>query len=544
MTAVLLHLSDIHIKSSSDPIVARAKNISASMFNVLPSATRVLILVSGDIAFSGKKVEYDAAKQFFNTIKTAILEEASIPVSFVIAPGNHDCNFEQDTAARKILVNQLSGPEPPDIDPSVIECCTGVQSAFFNFRDSMEDPAERDDKLWRSHRFEVDGKFITIDCLNVSWISQLPEEPAMLYFPFARYANTPRTHDPKLVIIHHPLNWYSQSAYRGFRTFIRQWADVLISGHEHEGNLGVNEDVESGNTVYVEGHVLQDHSNLSRSAFNIFQLDVTTRRFLSTCFTWNGTRYEHHAKGSWSQYRDLPVKSADRFQITDSFAEVLDDVGAYLRRPGIREIALGDIFVYPDLRENSDGSDRKTYVNASILSQPEVTAGGVLIAGDEKSGRSSLLHHLYREYHDRDFVPLLIDGKEFRKGTELEIRSSIEAAVMTQYGKTHVAQFEQLPKSRKLLLLDDLDAQVKDAATRMRLLTSLQASFGHLVTTVSEMFEFSEALESAQTMHPLSFKIYHLQQFNYSRRSELTQKWFQLGADATTDRDTLLASSH
>lgn len=61
MTAVILHLSDIHIKSSHDPILKRANNIAVCTFSSLPSASSVFIVVSGDIAFSGRADQYALA---------------------------------------------------------------------------------------------------------------------------------------------------------------------------------------------------------------------------------------------------------------------------------------------------------------------------------------------------------------------------------------------------------------------------------------------------------------------------------------------------
>lgn len=64
MTALVLHLSDIHIKTSTDPILKRGKDIAASTFSSLPSASHVFIVVSGDIAYSGVKDEYNLAADF------------------------------------------------------------------------------------------------------------------------------------------------------------------------------------------------------------------------------------------------------------------------------------------------------------------------------------------------------------------------------------------------------------------------------------------------------------------------------------------------
>jgi hypothetical protein len=51
MTAVFLHLSDIHIKTPNDPILKRGENIAACVFSSLPVASHLFIIVSGTFAF-------------------------------------------------------------------------------------------------------------------------------------------------------------------------------------------------------------------------------------------------------------------------------------------------------------------------------------------------------------------------------------------------------------------------------------------------------------------------------------------------------------
>ena len=84
MTAVILHLSDIHIKTSKDPILKRGADIAATVFASLPSSSHVFIVVSGDIAFSGDAREYEYTKQLFKTIQEIIQRETSCPVNFVL----------------------------------------------------------------------------------------------------------------------------------------------------------------------------------------------------------------------------------------------------------------------------------------------------------------------------------------------------------------------------------------------------------------------------------------------------------------------------
>jgi hypothetical protein len=539
MTAVILHLSDIHIKTARDLILKRAKSIAACVFSSLPSASQIFVVVSGDIVFSGKVEEYVLAGIFFGEIRGAILAEAELPVSFVIVPGNHDCDFDKNNSARKMLIKSIDESEDPEIDASVIEICTSIQGDFFAFRDSLESNSEvYGDSLWRTTRFDVEGKVLSFECLNVSWVSRLKEEPGRLYFPIEHYkADKSDSVDIRLVVMHHPLNWFSQTIYKPFRAFLRQTANIIISGHEHQANVGIVHDAESEKSAFVEGCVLQGEKNLSDSAFNVIVLDVEVGQFASTRYAWNGDMFKPTEEGSWADYHELPAKQRNPFPIAESFLERLDDPGAFFKHPSQVNITLSDIFVYPDLRKVGGAEDkRRSFISANRLLSPEVTEDGALVEGEEKAGCTSLLFQLYRQYHGRGFVPILINGKDLRRTTDAEINSAIKHAVETQYGKIHVEAFLQLPAGQKLLLIDGFDeSSMKAADARADLLCALKKRFGHMVVTTGAMFEMREMLDGDVSRQLLALQHYQLQPFGYLLRSQLIERWFSLGADGTVD---------
>lgn len=544
MTAVILHLSDLHIKNASDPILKRAKEIAACTFFSLPSASAVFIVVSGDIAYSGLSEQYLLSATFLNNLQAHIESEANIPVHFLIAPGNHDCDFIKDNATRKLLVKMMTDTSEPEVDDSVILGCTVVQDSFFSFRDAIESDANaQDDRLWRTRHFTVEGKEIVFDSLNISWLSQLSEEQGRLYFPLKRYTKKDQeAADVRIVVMHQPLNWLGQTSYRPFRIFIRKLANIIITGHEHQGNAGENIDVESGISAYIEGCVLQGKHDLADSAFNAVVIDLEKGQYRTTRYSWQGVRYEPTDEGSWADYRDLPVKRQNPFQVQKEFLETLEDPGAFFRHPGGHEISLSDIYIFPDLKQVGGSEELAGFVSSSRLLNPESTSIGVLIEGEEKFGRTSLLYQLFTQYHDRGYVPLLIRGKNLRKHTELDIDAVLRRAVVEQYGADAVNSFELASKNQKLLLLDDFDdGPIKEAKARAAILCALKKRFGHLVVTVSEMFEVREVIHKSGVDELSSLAHYKIQRFGYSLRGRLIKRWVQLGADSTIDDGEFIA---
>jgi hypothetical protein len=545
MSIVLLHLSDIHIKTVSDAVLRHAQEIAAAAFDAAREADLLLVIVSGDIAFSGEDSQYTAAEGFLNSIVQILRQEASCPVHVVTVPGNHDCDFTRSDGTREVLVNSLTGATPPPVDTSMIDSCTSVQESYFRFRDRIESPRRSDgDRLLWSSELEVSGRKIRVECVNVAWVSRKKERNGQLYFPVSRYSQASVDNvRVRVVIMHHPLNWFSSTIYRPFRQFVHRRADLLITGHEHEFNVGVRTDAESETTAYVEGCVLQNSAdNLKDSSFNVVAMDLEQGQFKSTKYTWSGDRYSVLEQGAWTTYYALPVRQPNAFEITSGFAEVLDDPGPHLF-PGARpNISLGDIYVFPTIRKiNTTVDSSKELLDSERLIKLEEIRDGVLVEGDERSGRTALLYMLYRELHEQGHVPLYLRGKDLGGNIRHSLQVAIRKAVSRQYGEKKIEPFDQLPKERRVLLLDDFDEGVLNSGNlRAQLLEEIEKQFGASVITVGQMFEAREFLENSAKGKISGIKLYKLEPFGYRLRAKLIERWFTVVSGVTDDPEVRL----
>lgn len=546
MTILLLHLSDLHIQEKHDNILKKAKLIAATTFQDLSSISHLFIIISGDIAFSGKNDQYQLAIQFFTDIRDEILRELSVPINFIIVPGNHDCDFTLDSSARKMIISNFESANPLEIDDSIIDICTSIQKNFFEFRQQLENGnCSEDDLLWRSSRFTIENKTISFEAINVSWISKIHENSGSLYFPVEKYSSKKDEKiDVRILVLHHPLNWFNQSTYRPFRIFVRQLADIVISGHEHQNNVGIIHEAETEESVFIEGGVLQKDNKSTDSSFNIIKIDLNQGLFSSTFYQWDKSRYVPTENDSWSDYRNLPTKQNNPFPISELQQSILDDPGAFFSHPSRLNVTLSDIFIYPDLQKMNDNTQRKSFIRSSKLLSPDITATGILIEGEERSGRTSLLYQLYRQYHEQGFVPLLLRGKDIKRINDTEIDSLIKRAVKEQYNTACITLFQQQSSSHKLLLFDDFDEiSIKSANDRAKLLCALRKRFKHLIVTVGDLFEMRELLDVDTSRELLALDHYQLQHFGYARRAELIECWFSLGANSSMTNEADLISN-
>lgn len=83
MKILFLHLSDLHFRNSADINKTAVDEISkALMPRCIGSVNKIIVLVTGDIVYSGKKPEYSAFVEFkallIAGLKEKVLPEATV----------------------------------------------------------------------------------------------------------------------------------------------------------------------------------------------------------------------------------------------------------------------------------------------------------------------------------------------------------------------------------------------------------------------------------------------------------------------------------
>lgn len=548
MSALILHLTDLHVSSATDSILSRGASIARCLNNRLPDASVVFLVLTGDIAMSGKKAEYEYARTFLKTILAEIRSQKDVPVEFLIVPGNHDCNFEGGQVLRTSLLKDVLthvGAMPDEM----IDALSAVQDEFFNFRNSLitQNSLVLDERLWTIQEFNVEGKRIWFDSLNAAWMSTKHEKPGVVVYPYESYTEfKPTDADLRLGLIHHPLNWYNQINYQGLKNFLHGLEDFLISGHEHMGNASVRSDARNGECVFIEGSALQSGG---KSGFNIIELRLDTGEFLCERFEHSGERYDRQTDEQWLPIRPLPDRVRSELQIAKSFKDVLTDPGATLHHPDKPALQLDDFYVFPDLDLQS--SERKLAGKRGALSKkkssrsltiPEGANPNVILEGNENAGKTRLLHQIFASFHARDYLPVLIDGRKIKSSHPADLQKVINSAVADQYGKDNIAAFEQYDIAKKILLIDDFDQSPLQERFKDSLYKYIAEAFGLRVLTVGENFGVGE-LFSGDKLEPLAGYVhYKILPFGYERRGDIVRKWNRLGITEVTSNNQWLSA--
>jgi hypothetical protein len=553
MTALVLHLSDIHVQSVNDPILARHKLIANVLNPHLPSASAVFIVASGDIAQSGQEEEYTGALRFFERLRTDILSEKNLPVEFVIAPGNHDCDFSGEQTVRNLVLKEIPSQFREMPDP-LIKASTDVQKNFFEFRKKLisSEPLFYEDALWSIQEFKVEGKVLWFDCVNTAWMSSKTEKQGALIFPLATYKEFKGIDaDLRIGIMHHPLNWLSQICYGEVRGLIHALEDVIFTGHEHIGNAGVREEAASGECAYVEGCALQTKDQ-SKSEFNLVVLELLEQKISVEKFLWHNNRYEGTTADEWMPVRAMPKRAEVDLQITAAFQAILKDPGATLHHPDKPNLMLDDFYVFPDI--DIPGNERRNVKTAASISKKRnsrtltniaALEPNIVLEGAENCGKTRLLFQLFSTYHSQNYLPLYLDAIKIKSSTPAELERLFSAAIVDQYGQKNVASYQQAPSEKKILLLDNFDQCPLNAKYKGALYEFIGTGFKSRILTVSENFEINEILAEEKLTAIAEFARYRILSFGFERRGELVRKWNKIGStEVTSTNEWLEACDH
>jgi hypothetical protein len=251
MSAVFVHVSDIHFGQERDETVHIHDDVkeqlivdAAEVIAGLSTGGAQGILVSGDIAYSGAWEQYEAAGRWLDELAAKI----GCPIHRVqMVPGNHDMNRDKLSIGGSHLLDYIRAGGPTEYE-QVISNAHDRATLLSRFEDysrfsigyncGLNDEAKFDTNL----RIEVGpGRWIRFVRLNSSLLCTGKEKhdpPELMIgarqFPIPRNAG-----EENIVLVHHPLHWYKDA--EGVRQYVRSRARVLISGHEHDPKVSIDE---------------------------------------------------------------------------------------------------------------------------------------------------------------------------------------------------------------------------------------------------------------------------------------------------------------
>jgi hypothetical protein len=328
-----LHLSDWHQRGQEfDRKVVRdglMKDIG-NRAKISSDLTDInFVFVTGDIAFSGRPSEYDAAvEHFFEPLMSAwgIGDEGWNRL--YVVPGNHDMDRSEIDKLPSEFPKSLT--RPGDLQP-LLEVGwkrEAMLTPFSGYYDFVKESLGENAKSWQGHpaysyvkRLTEAGKKVAIVGLNTALFSSRNKGPGgeVLDYGFLAlgeslvYDVTNQLDGDELVIalMHHPLNWLVDFDRDTSEERLCRSCHFVLHGHQHLPRVNVYKGT-LGDMVVIPGGASYERRQAENprytNSYNFVHLDFDTGQGTVYLRRWS------EPQSAWVE--DNEVYKAGRFQFT------------------------------------------------------------------------------------------------------------------------------------------------------------------------------------------------------------------------------------
>lgn len=417
MPAVFVHVSDIHFGQERDERVHIHSDVkdqlivdASEVVSGLQSGIAHGILATGDIAYSGVKEQYDAAGAWLDRLA----EGVGCPIhSIQVIPGNHDVDRKKSSLGANHLLELIRNGGSSEYE-QVLENDIDRTSLFARFEDFSRFSEGYDcglDVYGRSScnlRVElVPGRTIRFIRMNSSLLCTGSENDAdpELMVGHRQFIIEPTKGEEAIVLLHHPLNWYKDG--EDADTYLRSRARILITGHEHDPKVRV-ENVEEGSDLLL----------LAAGATVPFKSDETYT------FTYNIIEFD------WDQDADALVVTIHprawnpkrtRFE-ADEKRLGGKDPRFVLASPNFRKQTKPVVSIEGDGPGKVSAGEDEPIVE--IVAAPD--SDKELSVPPELEGYRLLLLRFFRDLSESERLRLLVELGAFEKDQEARVTQAIE----------------------------------------------------------------------------------------------------------------------
>ena len=527
MSVSIIHLTDIHMVSdpSENGVLPRKQHLYDACSSVLSPSDAAIIVISGDIAFSGKTEEYENAFNLIDYLQRKLSNYLNNDPQVLLVPGNHDCNFEGDHRIRERLLTTFDASLV--VDPETSNLVTCIQKNFSEFSELF---TKYDlSSLCNIYEVTCSEKKLLFQMINTAWMSQIHEQPGKLIIPQnALYNFDANKYDCVFTVMHHPYNWFHPDNCVDFLHCIRQTTDVLLIGHGHQKDAFTIEG-EKWLISEFRGKELQNGSDMN-SAFSIYQFDDSLQNVTVYDFSWKDALY-HTSKYCKMFTRNTLTSSLLLTPSKEYCNEYIDDPGMIIIHENADNVRLSEIYCWPDL-EQIEIQDAATiiYNNRVTTDVPTqlLTSSVSVIIGDSLSGKTSLAKMLFKDYTTGEKCCVFLRGEDLNTIVESNLRERVFDIFTTEYSADNLDKYCQLPPDSRILLIDDFNNIPYHDERRSKVLSILAQFASNIIILMDNELEARLVCSRLAPSISSNVNYYRICNFGNSKRYEFIKKWYCL----------------
>ena len=345
-----LHISDIHLSASaawSQDVVLTAMCKQIKEQRALGTVTD-FILVTGDIAFSGKSEEYALAAEFLDALCAA----SGVPKERVFCiPGNHDIDRDRQLLCFRGARATLSDPSRVDAvleGGEDLETLLKRQENYRRFQKEYFSGQERtptDDGLGYVARLMIEDVRFAIIGLDSAWLAYggnddhgkllVGERQIICAARLAQQGNEPA--HIVIAMAHHPLHLLQEFDRRTAMNRIEDACHFLHCGHLHEPEVRTTGIRGTGCLTLAAGASFETRQ--SHNSYSIVTLDLL--RAVRTVETFQYRPSDGLFSGRSSEEYRIEVMPSEICDV----AELAQAVSAYDSRLASRACYLSSLIL-------------------------------------------------------------------------------------------------------------------------------------------------------------------------------------------------------
>ena len=494
---------------------------------ILPIVVKSFIVVSGDIANTGTEEEYGYAKAFFRTLLKEFaqrgLGDRELENKIICVPGNHDCNFDKETMARKMLLSGIR-INPSEVEKSVYESISAVQNEYRAF--VKEIMIDRDFTLSINNNIPIKAgdKTILFRLYNTAWMSVRKEDKKSILMPMDMMVQDHQDAVMVISLFHHHYDWITvgcDNNMEQFRKHIMQTSNMAFYGHEHTPKASLVKDSYEGEVINeFEGGALclERQGSARSSSFNSFVVDLESFECIVRSYVY--------AEGLYSKRNEETVdlnreRKTDEFRHNPEYLKSLKKMTIPVHDRENVKMTLDEFFVWPDLeRINArQMSVEEDFTDSSSIIDDKQNRL-VMLEGDDQSGKTSLLHMYYLRFVDKYKYPILVKGKNI---INENLDKIIGLAFSEQYNGNEREKFVQYDLKRKVLLVDNFDECQLNETVKKKMIDQLLGRFSKVIITTKEN---ENVASSYFLMGKKETMMARIKPLGHVKRNELVKKFY------------------